>query len=88
MVPNQVGWECQVGGYKGHRPIEINNYPGRAYSLVIETPKSRVFEAHISFALQKSAIPQSAEMCLVGERAVFVVNKVTPEDDTNGGKVA
>jgi hypothetical protein len=53
IMPEEECWQSETNGYKGHEPARMAQYPGRAFSLIIKTPKLDVIDAVIFFALTR-----------------------------------
>lgn len=53
ILPEDNCWQNETKGYKGHRPQKTDQYPGRAYALIVKTPTLNVVDAIISFNLAR-----------------------------------
>jgi hypothetical protein len=53
IVPEEKLWKRGIQGYKGHLAEKLKDRAGRAFSLIIETPASKVFNGVVSFNLAR-----------------------------------
>ena len=53
MIPEENFWKSETQGYKGHLPEKAVDHVGRAFSIVITTPKLRIIDGVVSFSLAR-----------------------------------